>query len=1023
MKLTQKDDQDFAKEKLEQFYANDLIPPEKKHFLTELKESFGPYLGVEARNGETNGLMDAASQIATLGLGFNPSIFFGVAHHLEAHLNDKTTPHFKKLRHSFEAFLKRKTGWENQYVTFANSGAEANEIALGFAFKKRVNKNAKKVLAFKGSFHGRMQITLSSTWNPSKREPFEWQDFLTLYSPFPPMVNNEVCRPHLKDWEETWSNSPAKDFSLPKKWEYSDGKIGDQIKDWKDLELIEKEVKSLSHVREQLLTGEVYAIIVEPMQCEGGDRYGSNRFFKGLLLLAKSFRVPVIFDEVQTGFHLGRDFFWHKMFELDIEPDYLICAKKAQIGMVLSHDPNDTEEEFSVSSAIRGYLHGFILDQFQEHIIELENKVHTRLDKFVERFSKYIEKPRAMGMAFAFDVKETEYLDKLIRARFDHSLLYYPAGAKTLRFRLNLGFRSADLDYLFNNLISVFMEVYENSEHVDKTLKVPRVNMKPHYDRHEFLLDNKLSEVQGLGSDENGFEKLKIYFEEKHQCNLHLVDKELFDLYQDRIQTLQDNVYEKARQTDIEIFKKVIHEFNGLALLAEHEGDIRGITFCSPMHHHPLERGLRRDPYFEDEKTLYMIDTTVSPDYQGKGMGRDLKYALNLVADLEGFERIHGRNRDRLAAYMLNINLSLGAIENYYIAEDYPDFAAYRDVICYSQPLKWVKPDINLAQGISSPLGINDLSMDFIKKRLPVMVNKVCLSNVVSESFLTDVKDILSLLPEELRHGYTTSGQSECVDKLVKSIWYKYKTSDDLPKNNKLLTFDGHYFGEGSALARTLSIKDDPYFPVHKLSAPTGDNDSEVLKDVEDQLNSGTFHSVWIEPLMQKTMHKVSLTFLQELRSLCDKYKVALVFNETASSLYRYSNDHYFISHVVSPDCGFSFLGGQAGVCFLTKNFFLPKPLMLISTWDGDEFSFGAYVEVMRKVIKGHKDFISLKEKFNKKLNTTLDNYPMRVKSIENGLGYFEGDIPTNLAKKFKASGSGYIVCPSRSSMEEFLNE
>lgn len=1023
MKLTQKDDQDFAKDKLKQFYANDLIPPEKKNFLTDLRESFGPYLGVESRDGETNGLMDAASQIATLGLGFNPSVFFGVAHHLEAHLNDKNSPHFKKLRKSFETFLKRKTGWENQYVTFANSGAEANEIALGYAFKKRVNKNAKKVLAFKGSFHGRMQITLSSTWNPSKREPFEWQDFLTLYSPFPSMVNNEVCRPHLNGWEETWSNSPAKDFSVPEKWEYTDGNIGAELKDWKDQELIEKEVRSLKDVREKLLTGEVYAVMVEPMQCEGGDRYGSNRFFQGLLLLARSFRVPVIFDEVQTGFHLGRDFFWHKMFELDLEPDYVICAKKAQIGMVLSHEANDIEEEFSVASSIRGYMHGFILDQYQENIIELENKVHERLNKFVERFSKYIEKPRAMGMAFSMDVLETEYLHKLIGARFDHSLLYYPAGAKTLRFRLNLGYRTADLDYLFNNLTSVFMEVYENAEHKDKTLEVPRKNMKPHYDRHEFLLDNKLREVQGKGVDENGFEKLKLYFEEKHQCKLHLVEKETFDLYQEKIQTLQEAVYEESRRTDIEVFKKAAKEYHGIALLAENNGNIRGITFCSPMHHHPLERGLRRDPYFEDEKTLYMIDTTVSPDYQGKGMGRDLKYALNLMADLKGFDRIHGRNRDRLAAYMLNINFSLGAIENYYIKEDYPDFAAYRDVICYSQPLKWTKPDLNLASGISSPLGLNDLSMDFIKDRLPVIVNKVCLSNVVSESFLTDVKDILSLVPEDLRHGYTTSGQSECVDKLVKSIWYKYKTSSDLPKNNKLLTFEGHYFGEGSALARSLSIKDDPYFPVHKLKAPTGDNDGEILTQVENELKSATYHSVWIEPLMQKTMTKVSQDFLKGLRSLCDKYKVALVFNETASSFYRYDNDHYFTSHIVKPDCGFAFLGGQAGICFLTKTFFLPKPLMLISTWDGDEFSFGQYVEVMKKVTEKRKEFTSLKKKFDKLLNTTLDKFPIRVKNIENGLGYFEGEIPTKLAKLFKPSGSGYIVCPNRSSMEEFLNE
>ena len=96
---------------------------------------------------------------------------------------------------------------------------------------------------------------------------------------------------------------------------------------------------------------------------------------------------------------------------------------------------------------------------------------------------------------------------------------------------------------------------------------------------------------------------------------------------------------------------------------------------------------------------------------------------------------------------------------------------------------------------------------------------------------------------------------------------------------------------------------------------------------------------------------------------------------------------------------------------------------MLISTWDGDEYSFGSYVEVMRKVNENLKEFTTLKEKFSKKLNATLDKFPIRVKHLKNGLGYFEGDIPTSMAKLFKTSGRGFIVCPNKSSMEEFLNE
>ena len=75
--------------------------------------------------------------------------------------------------------------------------------------------------------------------------------------------------------------------------------------------------------------------------------------------LAKAFSVPVIFDEVQTGYHLGREFFWHKQFNLKdsqnnmISPDYIVCAK-AQIGLVISHCDEKSNEEFSTASFFRG---------------------------------------------------------------------------------------------------------------------------------------------------------------------------------------------------------------------------------------------------------------------------------------------------------------------------------------------------------------------------------------------------------------------------------------------------------------------------------------------------------------------------------------------------------------------------------------------------------------------------------------------------------------------------------------------
>ena len=113
-------DESLAQEKLKRFYENNMIPAEKKNYLTNLKESEGPFLAVEsADGGSPHYLMDAASQIATLGLGFNPQVFYGACHHLDAWLNQEQG-RFQELRKTYEGFLKRKLSWKDLSTTFCH---------------------------------------------------------------------------------------------------------------------------------------------------------------------------------------------------------------------------------------------------------------------------------------------------------------------------------------------------------------------------------------------------------------------------------------------------------------------------------------------------------------------------------------------------------------------------------------------------------------------------------------------------------------------------------------------------------------------------------------------------------------------------------------------------------------------------------------------------------------------------------------------------------------------------------------
>ncbi|HAZ12467.1 MAG: hypothetical protein A2X86_16795 [Bdellovibrionales bacterium GWA2_49_15] len=1020
------DDEKNSKAKLEKYYAENFIPAEKKPYATVLRKSVGPYMALEgAKPGTVAYMQDAASQIATLGLGFNPMSFFGTAHFLESWANVSHTHSFQELRSSFAQFLARALDWKNVFFRIGHSGAEANEMALGECFRNRRNKRARHVLAFEGSFHGRMMVTLSATWNKVKREPFEWPGFTTVYCPSPDLPDEVMHQPIPKDWRHKWETSPNLNWTPTPEWST-------------DLQ-VAREVQSLEKVREHLLSEEIFAVIIEPMQCEGGDRYLSDRFITALLLMARSCGIPVILDEVQTGFHLGREFFWHRQLKLQdhlgnaIVPSYVVCAKKAQVGLVISNMPLDmTCEEFQVASFIRGTIHAQMLGQSQKAICELEKDARALLLPLISKYSAFIHRPRCNGMAFAFDVKTEEFFNKFIDVRFPHGLLYYNAGTHTMRFRLNLSYGKEDLQFLFNELDKICGELFLQATPVlPKQVKRDVKAVDALYHWHEFLLELKLDFL--LGKEINVTDTWNkgvslITLPDGHK--LTLLGHHNFKRFANAIDTLEKNVYEPDRRAPVAVFEMTAKDAKGIAIVIsksdDNENKIAAMTFASPLKNYPLVRGVRRDPYFSDPDSYYAVDTTVAQEFQGTGLGRSLKYALTLAAILKKAKRINGRNRHLIAKSMWSINLSLGGYELDYIREDSPDFADSRDVTYYTMPTQWTLPPIHLCSALTSPLGVGDLTPEFMKKNLHNMVNKVCLSNFVSESFLENFKFLISLAPPFLQHAYSSSGQAECVDKIAKSLWYNTK------KNIKNITFDGHFFGYGSFFARSLGQFHTPYFPVSSLPHPTDDNWEQVLQLVEMEIAQGNIMAVWLEPIRQRFMDAVPATFLKQLRELCSKANVPLVYNETTSSFFRYSDEHFFAANnpEICPDALMTYGGGQIGAVWMRQDLYVSKPLMLISTWDGDELSLATYTEAIRRVLNKKHEFQEIKRIFNAILLNTLNECRVKDLHLALGYGHFKGTIPTSLQHLFskicvqeddEIVQTRYLVCPNFDSMLQFI--
>lgn len=152
------------------------------------------------------------------------------------------------------------------------------------------------ILSFTGAFHGRLFGSLSTTRSKSIHKldipAFDWPAV-----PWP-----AVRYPLLEHSEE---NRKAEQAAL---------------------DAVEEEIVA----RQRSGKGEIAAVVVEPVQSEGGDNHASPFFFRGLRTITSKYAVSLIVDEVQTGFGATGTFWAHEKWNLEQAPDFVTFSKKAQ---------------------------------------------------------------------------------------------------------------------------------------------------------------------------------------------------------------------------------------------------------------------------------------------------------------------------------------------------------------------------------------------------------------------------------------------------------------------------------------------------------------------------------------------------------------------------------------------------------------------------------------------------------------------------------------------------------------------
>lgn len=271
-------------------------------------------------------------------------------------------------------------------VFFCNSGAEANEGAFKFARKwARTRGEAKnEIVSLRGAFHGRLFASLAATDRPSYRQPFR------------PLAGGvSIC---------------------------------------------ERDIEDLSIV---LSADTTAAVIVEPIQGEGGVRVLDPGFLGELRALCTEREIALIFDEIQCG--LGRTGRLFAYEHSGVEPDILTLAKPLAgglpMGAILTTDaiasaiaPGDHGTTFGggpfVASVALHVVNRLSQPDMLSHVAHTGMWMGHQLNQIARRSGR-IREVRGAGFMWGIDVMGTAA--HVVSEALDAGLLLCSAGEYTVR--------------------------------------------------------------------------------------------------------------------------------------------------------------------------------------------------------------------------------------------------------------------------------------------------------------------------------------------------------------------------------------------------------------------------------------------------------------------------------------------------------------------------------------------------------------------------------------------------------------